>query len=150
MGLQFVRCNRAGPGSLDVAFVVFHAEDVEWAIQENLCADCWLANNGGNGSARSFRCEQHPADGCQPCGVCWVETVMRRKYMKITKNKRKLKKRKEALVLSGSELGHTSSVRRREGRFFATNYDGTVQVHNRIRDVQWSYFHALTKLWKGQ
>ena len=80
-----------GPRYLDLTPVVFVAEDEKRTHQRSLC---WRANNGGVSSVRNFRAEQAQRRNkggleIQPSGFCWIETVMRRKYMGVTKDLRR-------------------------------------------------------------
>ena len=81
----------------------------------------------------------------QQFGHCRVETVMRRKYMEITRDfEREPKKRKETLVLSGAEVD-TEGLSEDGMELFRYKDDGTVEVHRWISDAQWNCFHGLAK-----
>ena len=65
--------------------------------------------------------------------------------METTKDlKRELKKRKEALVLSGGELD-TEGVSEDVKELFSYKDDRALEVHKWINGVQWNYFHGPAK-----
>ena len=73
----------------------------------------------------------------QPIGDCWVETLMRRKYVEITKDlKRELKRRVEDLVLNGGKLD-TEGLREEVQDLPRHRDDGTVDVRKWFNDVLW-------------
>ena len=141
---QGLSCNEVGQGFRCVDVVAFQTEDGKGRTGD-LCAECWTANNGGNSSARSCRREQpqrRKRGGMefQPFWDCWVEMVMRKDYMAITKDvKRVLKKRRRWCSLR-ADRGHAGAFRYKD--------DGTFEVHNWISNVQWNCFHGLAKLCK--
>ena len=61
-------------------------------------------------------------------GDCWIQTVMRRTHMEVTKDRaRELKERKDALVLSGGELD-TEGLDEDVQEPFRYEDDGTVET----------------------
>ena len=123
---------------LDLTPVVFYADDGEGHIRN-------AGRQPNEVSVLSDLNEGRERGGLeiQPFGSCWIETVMRRKYMEVTRDMtRELKKRKDALVRSGgvwTQKAFDEDVQ----ELFRYKDDGTVEVHRCINDVQWNAFRGL-------
>ena len=94
---------------VDLVPVVFPLEDGS-GYTSDVFAECWTVFNDGDRSNRSMKKEQtqrRKRGGLeiQPFWDCWIEHALRRKHIEATKEfKEDLKRRKEALVVSGGVL----------------------------------------------
>jgi len=71
--------------------VFLDAKDVKRYTRDR-SVECWSANNAGVSSVRTFRSEhahrrKRRGLEIQPFGYCWIETVLRKKYVEIMKEK---------------------------------------------------------------
>ena len=104
-----------------------------------------LVNKGGHGSASSFRLETNAAE--KKGGMeLRVEAVMRQEVHGSHEGfeKRELKKRQEALVLTGGVLD-TEGLDDDLQELFRYKDDGTGEVHRWINDVQSNFFRGPAK-----